>query len=276
MAGDCAVRVNDRYKKEIADQNAGTSSTQELPVIVLLHGYLESLEVWDDFSSLLTPEMRVITIDLPGHGISEVKGETHTMEFLADTVKAALDELNVTKCFLAGHSMGGYTGLEFLRKYPEMLYGFILFHSSPDPDTEEKKQNRLREIEIIDSGKKDLLAATVEKGFAESNRTNLADIIEDFKERVVLTEEDGIKALLRGMMERKDSNEVLKDSNVPEMFIFGRKDEYIKEEEALATIARHPQAEVFWLENSGHTGFVEEPETAAKAILEFCRKYYKK
>lgn len=271
MAGDCAIRINESDRIAAA----GNSVQADPPVIVLLHGYLESADVWDDFAKLLTAEMKVVTMDLPGHGISEVKGEIHTMEFLADTVKAALDRIGVEKCFLAGHSMGGYAGLEFLRKYPEMLHGFILFHSSPYPDTEEKKQQRMREIDIIDSGKKDLLANTVENGFAPENRERLADAVEDFKERVVLTEEAGIKALLRGMKERADSNNVLKESSVPEMFIFGRKDEYIKEEEANNIISGHPQAEVVWLENSGHTGFVEEPEKAAGAILNFCLKHFK-
>lgn len=265
MAGGCAVRVSDKYKKERGGENQ-----TELPVIVLLHGYLESMDIWDDFSNLLIPAMRVIAIDLPGHGISEVKGEIHTMEFLADTVKAVLDELGIRKYFLTGHSMGGYAALEFLRKYPDKLSGFILFHSTPDPDTEEKKANRQREINIIDSGKKELLMSTAGNGFAADNRKKFADDIEDLKELIVLTDDEGIKALLRGMMERRDSNDVLKESDVPELLIFGRKDEYIPLETAEKIIAGHPQAKVMWLENSGHMGFIEEPQTAADAILGFC------
>ena len=43
--------------------------------VVLIHGYLESMYVWDDFVPLLTPEVRVVTVDVPGHGISQVLGE---------------------------------------------------------------------------------------------------------------------------------------------------------------------------------------------------------
>ena len=46
---------------------------------VLLHGYLESMLVWDDFVPYLYKQVRVITLDLPGHGISVVKGPVHTM-----------------------------------------------------------------------------------------------------------------------------------------------------------------------------------------------------
>mgnify|MGYP000235983007 FL=1 len=36
-------------------------------------------------------------------------------------------------------------------------------------------------------------------------------------------------------------------------------------------VAEHPQAGVVWLEHSGHMGFLEEPETTARAILDFVK-----
>ena len=74
--------------------------------IVLLHGYLESSEVWNGFEMKLAKEFRVISVDLPGHGRSDVFGETHTMEFMADVLKDLLDSLRINKVFLAGHSLG--------------------------------------------------------------------------------------------------------------------------------------------------------------------------
>ena len=62
-------------------------------VIVLLHGYLESSEVWNGFAEKLASKFRVISVDLPGHGLSDIYGETHTMEFMATVVKELLDNL---------------------------------------------------------------------------------------------------------------------------------------------------------------------------------------
>ena len=257
MAAGCAVRISDRGEGE--------------QVLVLLHGYLESLDVWDEFTPLLTPEFRVIAIDLPGHGISEVKGEIHTMEFLADVIHGALETLGISRCVLAGHSMGGYVALEFLRTYTEMLSGLILFHSTPNPDSEEKKEARDREIAIVTAGHKDLLSHTPAKGFAAENRERFADKIEELAEQITLTDDAGIIALLRGMKERRDLNEVLAQSPVPTLIILGRKDEYILPEVAEALVSRFPKSQVAWLENSGHMGFVEEPEKAAEVILAFCQ-----
>ena len=55
--------------------------------IVLLHGYLESSEVWNGFAEKLAADFRVISVDLPGHGHSDIFGEIHTMEFMAHSCK---------------------------------------------------------------------------------------------------------------------------------------------------------------------------------------------
>lgn len=258
MAGSTAVHI--------ADSQLGDRT------VVLLHGYLESMAVWDDFARLLAPSVRVIALDLPGHGISEIKGEIHTMEFLADTLRDALAALGVERCTLVGHSMGGYAALAFAERYPQMLSGIVLLHSVPDADDERKRTDRQREIEIVLSGRKELLAKLLPaRRFAEENRRRLADTIEDMAETVFITEDEGIVALLRGMEARPDRNDMLRASSVPQLFVFGRLDEYIPAERAESVIANHPQAQAVWLEHSGHMGFIEESEKCAEAILSFAR-----
>lgn len=256
MAGDCAVRISDTRRGD--------------RTIVLLHGYLESLDVWDEFTALLAPSVRVIAIDLPGHGVSEVKGEIHTMEFLADTVRAALDTIGVERAVLVGHSMGGYVALEFLRKYPERLNGLVLFHSTPNADSEKKREDRLREVALIEGGKKELIAKSFPHvGFAPQNRFRLTRYIQELSEQIAMTEDEGIIAILKGLRERRDLNETMRTSSVPQLILLGRHDEYITPEVADALVAAQPQAQVVWLENSGHMGFIEEPQLAAEAILAF-------
>ncbi len=238
--------------------------------VVLLHGYLESMYVWDDFLPLLTPSVRVITVDIPGHGISDAIAEKHTMELMADTLRDMLDAMGVERVTMVGHSMGGYISLAFCEKYPERLDGVVLLSSSPNADTDEKKENRRREIALVRAGKKDVLAAVApETGFAEKNRKRLRDYIEDLVEQVHMTDEDGIVALLEGMIARKDQNEMLRQSAVRQLFILGKMDNYIPVEAAEAFVAKNPQAEVAWLEESGHMGFIEEPQACAEALLNF-------
>ena len=238
--------------------------------IVLLHGYLESLLVWEDFVPLIYKNARVVTLDMPGHGISQVKGECHSMEFLADTVKAMLDTLGIERCTLVGHSMGGYVALAFCEKYPERLDGVVLLSSTPNADSDEKRANREREIALIKAGKKELLTHTApQAGFAADNRRAMRDYIDDLAEIIHITEDEGIVALLNGMIGRKDQNEMLRQSPVRQLFILGRKDEYITPPVAEAMVEAHPQAKVVWLDNSGHMGFLEEPKACAEALMNF-------
>lgn len=256
MAGSTALHI--------ADSGVGDKC------VVLLHGYLESMYVWDDFAKLLTPSVRVITVDIPGHGISEVKGGVHTMEMVADVLHEMLKSLGIEKVTMVGHSMGGYVTLAFCACHSEQLDGLVLLSSSPFPDTELKRENRRREIALVRAGKKDALARVApEAGFAPHNRQRLKSYIDDLVECVHITEDDGIVALLGGMIERVDQNEMLSKCGVPQLFILGKHDGYIPVEAAEEFIKLNPQAEVAWLENSGHMGFIEEPEACAEALLKF-------
>lgn len=268
IAGECALRISD---------TAPAADNSDVPVVVLLHGYMESLDIWDEFTDLLLPHVRVIAVDLPGHGVSEVKGDVHSMAFLADTVKAALDVAGVGKAVVIGHSMGGYVALELLARHPQLVAGIVMFHSAPNADSEDKRRDRLREMEIIRSGKKEFIAKNYSAaGFAPHNRKNLQWAVEELAEQIMLTEDEGILAILAGMSGREDHSKLLQESSVPQLFIFGRYDDYIPEDAARAIIAEHPQAEFVWLENSAHMGFIEEPETSADIIVGFANRAFVK
>ena len=219
---------------------------------------------------VLTEKVRVVAIDIPGHGRSSNIAPVHTMELMADVVAGVLDALQIDKVTLVGHSMGGYISLAFCAAYAERLEGLVLLSSSPNPDTELKRENRRREIALVKAGKKDMLARVApEAGFAEMNRDSLRRYINNLVEQVHITDDEGIVALLGGMIERKDQNEMLRNSRVRQLFIMGTHDGYIPVEAAQEFIAKNPQAKVAWLDKSGHMGFIEEPEACATALLEF-------
>lgn len=241
--------------------------------VVLLHGYLESMIVWDEFVDLLKEKVRVITLDLPGHGISNVAGEVHTMEYLAKCVGDAMAALGIERYSMVGHSMGGYVSLAMLDEFSDHIDNIILLSSTTSADSEEKCDRRRREIELIKAGKKNTLARLVpHAGFAPENIKRLQDYIEDISELILMTEDEGVIAILGGMIERQSRGDMLRESGIPHLFIFGRHDYYIPEEVAQKMIAEDPTAKVVWLEHSGHMGFIEEPELCANAILDMILK----
>lgn len=241
--------------------------------VVLLHGYLESMIVWDEFVDLLKEKVRVITLDLPGHGISNVVGEVHTMEYLAKCVGDAMAALGIERYSMVGHSMGGYVSLAMLDEFSDHIDNIILLSSTTSADSEEKCDRRRREIELIKAGKKNTLARLVpHAGFAPENVKRLQDYIEDISELILMTEDEGVIAILGGMIERQSRGDMLRESGIPHLFIFGCHDYYIPEEVAQKMIAEDPTAKVVWLEHSGHMGFIEEPELCANAILDMILK----
>lgn len=254
MAGETPMHVADTERDE--------------QCVVLLHGYLESMLVWDEFVDLLKKDLRVVTLDLPGHGVSMINGEVHTMEYLADCVALTMDALGIDKYSVVGHSMGGYVALAMLDKYAKHLENITLLSSTTSADSQEKCDRRRREIELIKAGKKNTLARLVPHvGFAAHNVNRLKDYIEDIRELILISEDEGVIAILGGMIERKSRGEQLRDSGIPHLFIFGRHDYYIPQEVADEMIEQDPNAKVVWLEESGHMGFYEEPEKCAEAIL---------
>lgn len=259
MAGDTPLHVADTEHGE--------------KCVVLLHGYLESMIVWDEFVDLLKDKVRVVTLDLPGHGISNVIGEVHTMEYLAKCVGDAMAALGIERYSMVGHSMGGYVSLAMLDDYRDHLDNIILLSSTTSADSQEKCDRRRREIELIKAGKKNTLARLVpHAGFAPENVKRLQDYIEDISELILMTEDEGVIAILGGMIERQSRGDILRESGIPHLFIFGRHDYYIPEEVAEEMITEDPTARVVWLEHSGHMGFMEEPELCANAILDMILK----
>lgn len=239
--------------------------------ICLLHGYLESIEVWERFAGQLGKEFRVVVIDLPGHGISDWGArEAITVDFMAEVVSGVLHKAGVEKCTLVGHSMGGYVVSAMAQLHPEQLEGIVFFHSSPTGDTPEKVEFRKREIEAIIGGKKELLSIiNPGRGFAPHNIKKYEEQIDELAEQIMMTDDRAIVATLNGLMQRPDRSEIIRKLTIPALFIFGKWDNYIPQESAQAIIAGQPNACVEWLENSGHSGFIEESERSLEILRNF-------
>ncbi len=66
--------------------------------LVLLHGFMENLSIWSDMEPHLSKDFSLLKIDLPGHGQSEILGEVHTMEMMAEEVKKYWTARILIKC----------------------------------------------------------------------------------------------------------------------------------------------------------------------------------
>src|SRR6187401_2375262 len=125
----------------------------EGPTCILLHGFAEDGHIWDQQVAVLMKEFSCMVIDMPGTGDSASSFEKYkdlSVESAADLVLKMIDQKHLEKVTLLGHSMGGYITLAFAEKYPERLNGFGLIHSTAFADSEEKVQNRLKGISMME------------------------------------------------------------------------------------------------------------------------------
>ncbi|MDR0712795.1 MAG: alpha/beta hydrolase [Bacteroidales bacterium] len=244
-------------------------------VLVLLHGYLETLEIWNDFCRYFIPRYRVVRMDLPGHGQSGTVAEIHSMSLMAEAVDTVLQHLNIPSCVLVGHSMGGYVALAFLENYSERLKGICLFHSSPLADSEEKKASRNKEIRLVNEGKLSLICHfSIPNGFAADSLEQSSDQVNRAIFLAKTSPPEGVIAVLKGIRDRRDRQELLKNNRLPLLFLLGKKDFYIDFNQLSTLAESFPHCDVVALENAGHSGYFEEPETSANALLTFLKKCF--
>ena len=237
--------------------------------IVLLHGYLETKELWSELTAVLSKKYQVICPDLPGQGDSEPLN-TQTMESMAESVKCLLDHLKIDKVYLFGHSMGGYISLAFAEMFPEKLIKFGLLHSHPFADSDEKKEQRLQEIELVKKGKREIIIRFAvpnyyAPGFATNNKENVDLAIN----QALKTTDDGMIACISAMRVRKDRLHILKNSSLPALWIAGRKDELFPCERAIETARDLKNTSFHILEKSGHVGMIEEKNETIKILNQF-------
>ena len=237
-------------------------------VYLFLHGYLETLYIWDDLMKYLPKNIRAISLDTPGHGLSGTNKDVNSMAFCADLLKNLLGKLSIKeKVVIIGHSMGGYIAIEALKRHPELFSALVLMHSAPFADSEEKKREREREIELIRQNKlMQITKLAIPKMFASSNLAKMEDKIIEIEETAQVHDREGIIASIEGMKNREDNSNVLASSPIPIILFHGKHDNYIPNEKVEMVREMFPAMQIIWMENSGHAAFIEEPELVAERL----------
>jgi pimeloyl-ACP methyl ester carboxylesterase len=243
--------------------------------LVFLHGFCESKEVWTQFSKPLQQKFRTIALDLPGFGDNTQDRADYSMESMADYVKAKLEELDVKKCILVGHSMGGYVSMAFAEKYANMLSGLCLFHSSALPDTDEKKDNRNKTIEFVEKhGVEKFMQSFIEPLFYSENRGRLKKEIALMKKIGASTPKESVTGGLAAMRDRPDRADVLAAAKFPALFIFGKEDGAVPLYKALEQCHLPDSSMVYFLGKTGHMGMFERTYETRKALEKFAETIY--
>lgn len=103
--------------------------------VVLIHGNAGSLHDFE-FGTLsaMAGSYRTIAFDLPGHGLSERKKETMSIDVQAAILHSALEKLEIRNPVIVGHSWGGGIALAYALQYPSDVAGLVLLAPAAYPD----------------------------------------------------------------------------------------------------------------------------------------------
>lgn len=242
--------------------------------VLLLHGFGEDGEIWRHHWDAIAAKHHVLVPDLPGSGQSAAI-EDMSMEGMADCMHALLDatlpnQSGGKSIIVIGHSMGGYITLAFAEKYPAVLKGFGLFHSTAYPDTAEKKEARKKSIAFIEShGSGPFIRQSTPNLFADPFRTNNAAQVEDMITRYSPFDPASLVAYYEAMIARPSRTDVLKNAGCPVLFIAGKQDKAVSYADILEQCHLPAVSELCVLESAGHMGMFEEPEKCRKALQDF-------
>lgn len=107
---------------------------REGPILVLVHGYSASLHAWEPWVRSLSSDYRVISLDLPGHGLTRSdQGYPAGRQGYGAVVDQVTRKLGVERFTLAGNSMGGGVAWEYALDHPDRVEGLVLVDAAGWP-----------------------------------------------------------------------------------------------------------------------------------------------
>jgi len=260
-----ALGVNLHYQDTGPSKNA-------IP-IVFLHGFGASLQTWDSWAQALSEDYRVISVDLPGFGLTgEDPSGIYTDQRSVEVLEAFLKELKITKVVLVGNSMGGKFAWQFAARYPKQVSKLVLI--SPDGyashGIEYGKKSEVPAIAQLYRYffSKDFLAMNLEPAYANPNTLNDALVTRYYD----LMLAPGVRGAILARMQQtvlQDPVPSLASIQIPTLLIWGEKDAFIPISNSNDYLKVMPNAKRVSLPNIGHLPQEEQPSIGLQVLKDF-------
>jgi pimeloyl-ACP methyl ester carboxylesterase len=233
-------------------------------VIVFLHGFLESISMWN-YLPLEELKGKKVFIDLPGHGKSKLieNFSTPSMRYLADEVVSVLTHLNVVHFSIVGHSMGGYIAL-LIKQQISHCQKVVLLNSNFWSDSEQKKKDRIRIADIAFKAKSLFLQESIPNLFG--NPKNFQNEIEKLKFQASKMSSEAIAYSSLAMRERNDFTTEINSNPADYYFIQGIDDKLNSVNETVSKVKN--KAQLFLIENAGHMAHIEAKTKVMELLCE--------
>ena len=243
------------------------------PVIMLVHGFGEDGEIWNNLVPEISPNYRVIVPDLPGSGLSPYNETMMDIDAMAGLLHELAVHEQAGKHIMLGHSMGGYITTAYAEHYGTELAAFGLVHSSAYADSGEKKAARQKSIAFIqEHGGEKFLNQTIPNLFTSNYVVHQRDKVEALLKKGTMFAPETLAGYYEAMIRRPDRTSVLKNAKVPVLFLAGVFDQAVPCRHTLEQCHLPDISYIHILEKSAHMGMLEEPKEFNKAISNFLNR----
>jgi pimeloyl-ACP methyl ester carboxylesterase len=236
-------------------------------VLLLQHGWLSTLHVWDAVIPHLQYRYRCIAVDARGCGESERTKEGHTMRQYADDVLALAQALGIERFTLIGHSMGGVIATYAALAAPQAVERLVYVSSTPSADLVDAglMASMVAAGEPIAAG--DRAVAT---GFMRSIWFNPdPEMLAATVDRALANSPEFTRESIRSVAEAHN-NDVLASIKAPALAVTGAADPFLPA--AIATMERLPNATLHVFAGVCHMPNAEAPAELATVIDNFVQR----
>lgn len=210
--------------------------------IIFLHGCFSRGII--SFSSQMfffqaTKEFRSILPDLRGHGRTISKSDEWTTPQLAEDIIYLMDSLNISKAHLVGHSFGGDVVFYCAVKYPDRFSTITSISSTGSVNESVLNMNKEFNPETLENEGKTKFIRILEKNHFEACNGYWKHFLE--------------QVLLNNEKYPDFSDEDLRKISVPALFIFGKSDDLIREDEILRLRENIKDVQIEIIDGCGHS-----------------------
>ena len=272
-SGKCEMFRNQAKINEAVNTGASLPKT-----VVLLHGTSASLHTWQGWTRELSDDYCVISMDLPGFGLTGPYTDQSTQYNSANYAKFVLDvldKLQVGSVTLAGNSLGGKIAWRTAALYPERVNKLILVDAVGYPATPKHVPIgfKLAKYPILTPLLSRILPRDVVKKSILSVYADDSEVDEALVDRYYdLTLRQGNRlALNRRLLEMDNTaNQAqIKRLDLPTLILWGAQDDLIPVENAKRFHQDIANSQLQVFDDLGHVPHEEDPMATVKVVKQF-------
>jgi len=245
--------------------------------LILLHGMSSSLNTWDSVVFYLANHRRVISLDLPGFGLTGPSPENmYNFDYYNKFIDSFTRRLQLAKFTLVGNSMGGSIAWNYALFNPAVVDKLVLIDAAGYPKRGESGSLgfKIASTPVINNillfaTPKALVRKSLETIYFDQSRVTDAQV-ERFHD-MAIREGNRAAALLifKGSFGTSQFKGKIKEIKTPTLVLWGEKDNLISVANAYQFNQDIKGSKLEVYPNVGHVPMEEVPERVAKSILDF-------